>query len=266
VAYEVIRQPDHGRQVLIFESKEQVCRFTVDRFWEISERTINEWGRFSVALSGGKTPQDIYVEIGRVGQGMDWRAIHVFLVDERFVPPDDDRSNFRMIKKTLLDAIPIPVANLHAVATEETDPRTSAKGYEAELMKFFGTGPGSVPAFDMILLGMGEDGHTASLFPGVPDLQNDKRLVRAVEPAGARVARVTLTLPVINGARNVFFLVTGETKARTVRRVVEEQDPTLPASLVRPLEGALLFLCDREAGSLLDIDKGEAKSVSAGVV
>ncbi len=227
----------------------------VDRFRKIWEKAVSERGRFSVALSGGTTPKDLYMEIGRKGSAWDWKDIHVFLVDERFVPPTDDRSNYRMIKESLLDCIPIPAANVHPIDTGQTDPRASAKAFEAGLMRFFDTGKGGVPAFDLIMLGLGEDGHTASLFPGLPDLRSDTHLVRAVEPAGERVARVTLTLPVINNGRNVIFLVTGETKARTVRRAVQEQDPNLPASLVQPREGTLFFVCDRDAGSMLDMDK-----------
>jgi 6-phosphogluconolactonase len=256
VAHDLTRESDRGRQVLVFQNKADIYRFVTDRFLDLSKRAVVEHNRFSVALSGGKTPIDLYTEIGRLEQGIDWKSIHLFLVDERVVPLDDSQSNYGMIKGRLLDAIPIPTTNVHAVAYE-TDPSTSARKYETELKKFFDVGPGGVPAFDLILLGMGEDGHTASLFPELPDLQNDDRMVRAIEPSGERVARVTLTLQVINHGRNVFFLVTGQAKARIVRRVVEEQDPSLPASLVRPVEGALIYLLDGEAGSMLSTGKAE---------
>jgi 6-phosphogluconolactonase len=241
-----------GREILVFPTKEEMGRFVADRFRETSEKAITGQGLFSVALSGGKTPAGPYGEIARIGRGVDWKKVHVFLVDERFVPYDDERSNYGMIKKSLLDSIPIPSANVHPVATEG-DPPTSAEAYESELRGFFTAGRG-VPAFDMVVLGMGEDGHTASLFPGKPHSVDDGHLVRAVGPDEEGLSRVTLTLPVINRGRLVLFLVTGMAKAGTVARVVEGSDPTLPASLVRPVEGELLFLLDREAAFMLRAD------------
>jgi 6-phosphogluconolactonase len=263
VAHDVVRGPDDSPFVLVFESREQMWTFMVGRFREISERAIRERGRFSAALSGGKTPEDLYLEMGRVGQDMEWRDIHIFLVDERFVPPGDDRSNYGMIKRALLDRVPIPAANVHPVETEESDAHTSARKYEADLQGFFDTGPGTIPEFDMILLGMGQDGHTASLFPGLPDLRLERRLVRGVEATPESVARVTLTLPVINRGRTVFFLVTGKAKADIVRRVVEEREPGLPASQVLPVKGALFFVCDGEAASMLDKGRGGAKTAQS---
>lgn len=260
MAHDIVRGPYDGPPVLVLETREEMWRFMVGRFREISERAIRERGRFSAALSGGKTPEDLYIELGLVGQDMEWRNIHVFLVDERFVPLGDARSNYGMIKRTLLDKVPIPAANVHPIETEESDLRTSALKYEADVQRFFGTGPGTIPAFDMILLGIGQDGHTASLFPGLSDLRVGSRLVREVEALPESVARVTLTLPVINHGRTVFFLVTGKAKADMVRRVVEERDPGLPASQVLPVEGELFFVCDGEAASMLDKGLGRAKT------
>ncbi|MGD0657417.1 MAG: 6-phosphogluconolactonase [Syntrophorhabdales bacterium] len=260
MAHDVVRRPYGRPPVLVLETREEMWTFMVGRFREKSERAIRERGRFSAGLSGGKTPEDLYLEMGRVGQDTEWGNIHIFLVDERFVPLGDDRSNYGMIKRTLLDKVPIPAANVHSIETEESDLRTSALNYEADLQRFFGTGPATIPAFDMILLGMGQDGHTASLFPGLSDLRVEKRLVREVEATLGTAARVTLTLPVINHGRTVFFLVTGKAKAGIVRRVVEERDPDLPASLVAPLEGELFFVCDGEAASMLDKSTGRAKT------
>ncbi len=263
MAHDLVRGPDDGPPVLVFERREQMGAFMVGRFREISERAIRERGRFSAALSGGETPRDLYLEMGRVGQDMEWRNIHIFLVDERFVPRDDERSNYGMIRRTLLDKVPIPAANVHPIETGEPDPRTSARKYEAHLRRFFGAGPGTTPELDMILLGMGQDGHTASLFPGLDDVRLEGRLVREVEAAPDSVARVTLTLPIINRGRTVFFLVTGKAKADIVRRVVEERDPCLPASQVQPAGGALFFVCDREAASMLDKGMGWAKTAQS---
>jgi 6-phosphogluconolactonase len=258
VAYELIRQVDHGRQVLIFQRKEEIHRYVADLFLDISKKAIGDEGRFSVALSGGKTPEGLYHELGRSARTADWKAIHIFLVDERVVPVDDDRSNYKMIRQSLIEAVPIPSANVHPVATTG-DPATSARNYETELIRFFDLKPGDHPAFDLILLGMGEDGHTASLFPGLPDIQSDKRLVRAIEANGERTARITLTLPVINQGKRVFFLVTGTAKARPIQRVVEEEDLSLPASLVHPASGPVVILLDRDAGALLRANGAEER-------
>jgi 6-phosphogluconolactonase len=130
--------------------------------------------------------------------------------------------------------------------------------YEDELTSFFRLVPGSAPVFDLILLGLGEDGHTASLFPGLSNLENDSRLVRAIEPYGQQIARISMTLRTINHGRSVFFLVTGGAKAKTVLRVVEEEDRSLPATLVRPVKGDLFYILDKEAGSLLSQDRLKA--------
>ena len=259
MVYELIQRPDKARQVLIFQRPEEIHRYMADRFLDVSKKAISDEGRFCIALSGGKTPEGLYTEIGRTARGADWKAIHVFLVDERYVPADDDRSNYKMIRRTLVEAVPIPSANVHPIGTT-SDPQASARNYEAELKKFFDLGPGSLPAFDLILLGMGEDGHTASLFPGLPDIREDRHLVRAIDGSEERTGRITLTLPVINQAKRVFFLVTGIAKAGTVHRVVEKEDLSLPAALVHPAKGSLVMLLDRDAGSLVEAGGAEEKS------
>jgi len=260
VAHHVVEGSGKGRHLLVFESKEPMWAYMVGRFRELSDEAIGEAGRFSAALSGGKTPEGLYLEIARKGQDMAWKSTHIFLVDERFVPFSDERSNFGMIRRTLLDRVPIPGANAHPIETERADPPASAREYEAALRGFFASAEGNIPKFDMILLGLGEDGHTASLFPGLADGCAEKQLVRGVEAAGERVARITLTLPVINRGRTVFFLVTGKGKAEIVRRVVREREPGLPASLVEPEGGALFFVCDRDAASLLEEGAGKART------
>lgn len=248
-------QQDAPGRVLVFPDAEGMGRFVARTFGEISAAAIGERGCFLVALSGGKTPIESYREIARDRDAIDWKRVHVFLVDERFVPYHDEQSNYGMIKRSLLHDVGIPQANVHPVPIEG-DPATSAERYESELRAFMSSDRDS-PTFDMILLGMGEDGHTASLFPGTQILGDDEHLVRAAGPDGARIARVTLTLPVINRGRNVVFLVSGTAKAGTVRRVIEEKDPGLPASLVRPARGELFFLLDEEAASTLALRGGE---------
>jgi 6-phosphogluconolactonase len=229
------------------------------RFLRASQGAIAARGCFVAALSGGHTPVDLYREIARIGGALDWEKTHLFLVDERLVPYEDSRSNFGMIKKTLLDAVPLRRSNVHPVSVDPPDPHVSAKMYEDDIRAFFQAAPGVMPRFDLVLLGLGEDGHTASLFPGTPIPGDAIHAVGAVAESEGRTSRVTLTLPVINNAREVIFLVTGKGKAPIVRRVVEERDAHLPASLVTPAEGRLSFLCDREAASALQGVKTEGK-------
>jgi 6-phosphogluconolactonase len=226
--------------------------FIIAKWHEISSEAIRERGYFAVALSGGKTPVPLYRKLAKEqGEIMPWDKTHVFLVDERFVALTDSDSNYRMIRETLLDAVPIPSGNVHFVQTGLADPVEAAGRYGADLAGFFRLPKGIFPEFDLILLGLGEDGHTASLFPGSPTLNEKKRLVSAVILGGEMHNRITLTLPVLNNARNVFFCVTGKVKARVLRDVVEKRRASFPASLVSPERGRLLFLADAEAGGLL---------------
>ena len=148
---------------------------------------------------------------------------------------------------------------MHPVPVDHADPHVSARIYEDDIRAFFHAAPGAMPRFDLILLGIGEDGHTASLFPGTPLLGDTTHAVGAVAEGEGRTGRVTLTLPVINNASEVVVLVTGTSKAPIVRRVIEERDTRLPASLIAPTEGRLSFLCDREAASELDGVKADGK-------
>lgn len=246
--------------VLIFETKDDLHSFVVDMFRRLSRQRIEEAGLFHVALSGGATPVPLYRKLAESGTSLQWDRTHVFLVDERFVPPADTQSNYRMIRETLLDRVRIPSGNVHPVPTEGMRLDAAAKEYERELARVLKPEPGTLPAFDLVLLGLGEDGHTASLFPGAPPFDERERFVRPVAAAGDRVARVTLTLPVINTGRNILFIVAGGGKAGVVKRVVEERDPALPASHVEARSGEVLFLCDREAASQLSADRLEGQA------
>ncbi len=239
------------RDIRVFGSKSELFAFTADRIRTASQAAIAARGCFAAALSGGQTPVGLYIEIARPGGTLDWEKIHIFLVDERLVPDSDSRSNFGMIKKTLLDAVSIPRSNVHPIPVDCVDPHVSATMYEEDIRAFFRVPPVAMPRFDLVLLGMGEDGHTASLFPGAPLLDETARAVGAVAEGEGRTARVTLTLPVINNAREVVFLVTGKGKAPIIRRMVEEGDMRLPASRVAPINGRFSFLCDKEAASEL---------------
>lgn len=228
----------------------EMVAFLIGRVGEIAEGAIDARGRFTAALSGGATPVELYRRLGAEGR-VPWETTHVFLVDERFVPFSDLQSNYRMINRTLLAGAAIPRANVHPYMITNAGPEESARSYEQELRSFFGLQAPAVPRFDLVLLGMGEDGHTASLFPGSPALQERRRLVLAVPPAESRVARLTLTLPVINAGRSIFFFVAGRNKADAVKAVIEKGDTDLPAAHVRADDGRLVFLCDKEAAALL---------------
>lgn len=237
-------------EYLVFHSVESMWKFMGKKWKEISLAAIRENGFFSVALSGGKTPIGLYQYLASL-KGLPWIKTHIFLVDERFVPATDTDSNYRMIRETFLNRISPASENIHPVSTDEPSLQESARRYEEELRAFFELQPGGLPHFDMILLGLGEDGHTASLFPGTKALKERNHLAAPVMLETALHDRITLTLPVINNAGNVFFLVKGASKAEVLKKLIDEKDRTLPASMVRPEKGRLFFLMDKEAGSKL---------------
>jgi 6-phosphogluconolactonase len=176
-----------------------------------------------------------------------------FWGDERLVPPDDAESNYRMARETLLSKVPIPPANIFRVPTEDSDAQAVAESYEQTLRKFFHAGAGEFPRFDLILLGMGPDGHTASLFPESAALQEKSRLVVANWVEKLKTSRITFTLPLLNAARCVAFLVGGMDKATVLREVLEGKAPgeKYPSKLVRPSDGKLIWFVDRAAASEL---------------
>ena len=226
----------------------------VDKWKSLSNDAFGGQGIFTAALSGGNTPRDFYVALaGLTDEGM-WRKAHVFMVDERYVPPTDSDSNYGMLSRLLLDKVPIPAGNRHPVPVQEKTLEKTAENYEAAIRTFFRLGKQEFPQFDLIMLGLGEDGHTASLFPSQDALKEREHLVYPVRKAPKAHARVTLTLPVINHARNVVFLVTGREKAAAAKGVLEERDPALPAFMIRPETGNLSFLLDRAAASLLSAE------------
>jgi 6-phosphogluconolactonase len=206
-------------------------------------------GRFAVALSGGSTPRRLYRRLGSDPwrARLPWDRCHLFFGDERAVPPDHPDSNYRMVRETLLDAVPIPAAQVHRIRAEADDPERAAHDYEDELAAFFGRGV--PPRFDLVLLGMGEDGHTASLFPGSPVLEERRRWVAAPWVEAKQARRLTLTLPVLNQAALVLFLVCGPDKAGTLPRVLrpETGTPLPPAARIAPATGRLVWLLDGDA-------------------
>ena len=242
------------REVLIFQKIDELYDFFIKKWKEISEKAIEERGIFTVALSGGETPVEFYQRLSDSKNSFPWGKTHIFLADERFVSFDEPDSNYGMIEEALLRHIAIPAENIHSVHIYKT-PEISAKRYEEEIKTFFRLKEDKFPQFDLIILGIGEEGHTASLFPGDSALLETHRLTAVVHLDNERHERVTLTLPVINHVRNIIFLVLGESKAEIIREVLENPQSNLPASHVRPASGEIFFLLDKEAGSLLNKDK-----------
>jgi 6-phosphogluconolactonase len=241
----------HGQNVCVFDRKDDISSFVIETWREVSQKAIERKGLFSVALSGGKTPINLYYQLSGVKQRLPWEKTHIFLVDERFVPFGHNDSNYRMLKETLLDHIPILSGNIHPIPTERSTPWASAIAYEEDIQIFFNLPSGQYPEFDLILLGIGEDGHTASLFPASPVLKEEGHLAAAVILDETRHSRVTLTLPVINHAKHILFLVVGKNKAPVLRKIIDKEDTSLPASMVHPHQGELIFAIDREASSQL---------------
>ena len=211
-------------------------------------------GRFTAALSGGRTPVELYSLLARepFESRIPWACVHLFWVDERCVPPDHEESNYGMARELLLDHVPIPPANIHRMHGE-MDPAYAAARYEEGLRQFFASAGDAFPAFDLVLLGLGEDGHTASLFPGTRAVKETVRWVLGYHVDAQKGWRITLTPPVINAAREVVFIVAGGGKASVLRDVLEgpNRPDVLPAQIVRPGGGEPLWMVDRNAAALL---------------
>jgi 6-phosphogluconolactonase len=222
---------------------------------EAAVRLINDsvrlHGRFSVALAGGSTPRSLYhLLASQFRDQIPWTKVHVFWGDERYVPPGDPQSNYRMAREALLDHVPCPAGNVHPMPTHLSDPDVAARDYENTLRGYFSK---EWPHFDLVLLGLGEEGHTASLFPRSAALEEKQRWVIAVEAPAEPPLRLTLTLPVFTHAANVHFLVGGSNKARALHQVLTgSPDPkNYPAAGVRPVQGTVIWWVDRQAAVLV---------------
>jgi 6-phosphogluconolactonase len=243
------------REIRIFPSLEDLSRQAATDFAERA-RARHALGRsFSAALSGGATPRRLYELLASppISSRIDWNKAHLFQVDERCVPPDDTQSNFRLIREALLRRVALPAANFHRMAAEQADREGATRAYAAEIARVLKPRADAPPRFDWVLLGMGTDGHTASLFPGSRAVQERTEWVRPnfVEKLGAW--RITLTLPVLNAAARVVFLVSGGEKAETLARVLEgpAMPEELPAQAVEPREGTVAWYVDEAAAGVL---------------
>jgi 6-phosphogluconolactonase len=203
----------------------------------------------TMALSGGSTPRHMH-EILAQRPHVDWSKVHVFWGDERTVPPDHEESNFRMAKESLLERVSVPNDHIHRMAGEK-DPDVAAKEYEQTISQVFGVRPPEIPRFDVILLGMGADGHTASLFPGTDALDERERYVVANHVPQQNTDRLTLTFPVLNAARLVIFMVAGADKADAVQQCLSGEQAIHPAARVQPTDGQCRWLLDAEAAARL---------------
>ena len=221
-------------------------------FVSIGQAAIATRSRFTVALSGGSTPKSLYSLLAAKYAAFDWERTFLFFGDERHVPPDHPDSNYRMVNEALLTKISIPAENVIRVKAENPDAATSALEYENELRRFFALKSGEFPRFDLILLGVGPDGHTASLFPGSEGLKEQSRLVIANWVEKFNTHRLTFTFPVLNHAAHVVFMASGPDKADMVRQVLEGKHmPPYPSQQVQPSDGTLLWMLDESASKQL---------------
>jgi 6-phosphogluconolactonase len=214
-------------------------------------------GYFSIALAGGSTPRRLYALLAGIEndfhEGFPWEKTHFFWGDERHVPPDHPDSNYRMAFETMLSKVPVPPSHLHRIKGENSDASRAAENYEQDLTQHFRLSRGAWPQFDLVLLGLGPDGHTASLFPNTEVLDETVRLAAAVWVPKFHASRITLTAPILNHASHILFLVSGKDKSEALREVLrgEFQPHRFPAQLIQPIQGNLQWLADREAASLL---------------
>jgi 6-phosphogluconolactonase len=242
-------------QELFAAAAEEVVRAATD--------AVAERGRFAIALSGGSTPKSLFNLLATNARtSLPWDRMFFFWGDERHVPPTDADSNYRMAEETMLSKIPVAAGNVFRIAAENPDAAAAAEAYEQTLRKFFGLEPGAFPRFDLILLGMGPDGHTASLFPGTAALEEKSRLVVANWVEKLKTSRLTFTLPVLNAARCAAFLISGTDKAPMVKTVLESDAPgeQYPSKLVRPTDGKLIWILDRAAASGLSSVPGSSST------
>lgn len=222
---------------------------------EIIERAVKERKKCMIALSGGNTPRKLYERLAseEFVSRIPWESTYWFFGDERHVPPDHDDSNYKMASDSLLSNVPIPTGNIHRIMTEKPDPPTIAASYELTLMKVFNLAPGELPVFDLMFLGVGADGHVASLFPHSDALQVTARMATANKIPETENWRITMTFPVINEAKQLLFLVAGEDKAEALRQVLEgpSNPEEFPAQLIRQKRGFQLWLIEKSAAALL---------------
>ncbi|HWM91493.1 MAG TPA: 6-phosphogluconolactonase [Thermoanaerobaculia bacterium] len=242
-------------ELRVLEDLDELARAAAEEITRSAEEAVAARGRFTIALSGGGTPKPVYHLLAEepYRDRIDWSRMHVFWGDDRHVPPDHPESNFGMAHDALLSKVPVPPDNIHRMRAEKPDAEKAAEEYAWTLRSAFNLEEGEWPRFDLVLMGIGEDAHTASFFPGSEAVRERSRLVIAPWVSSLGTFRITLTAPVFNRAALALFLVSGEKKAEALRAVLEGdfQPDRFPAQVIRPEEGRLLWLVDRSAAGLL---------------
>ena len=243
----------NGENTILCQNPSDLARRAAEEFVRLANLYVTENGRFSVVLSGGSTPKSLYTLLATPGfcNSIRWSQVYLFWGDERCVPLDHPDSNYRMAHEALISKVPIPKENIFRMKGERS-PQDAADEYEQELIKYFNLTEATLPCFDLILLGLGEDGHTASLFPGSIALTETKHLVTAPYVEHLKTHRLTLTLPVLNNSAFIFFLVAGINKAPVLREVLqsESDDNDFPAQKIKPQKGKLVWFVDKAAANL----------------
>lgn len=249
---ETLMTGDLRRQIQILPGLEAISRLAASFLVETGRNAIDRKERFAVAISGGSTPRKLYGLLGseEYRHQIDWHGVHFFWVDERCVPREHAESNFKAASDAFLSKISMPDGNIHRIKGEEF-PSKASREYQEELWKFFGRS--GFPVFDLIILGVGEDGHTASLFPGSEALGEKERWIVPIYLRKPKINRVTLTLPVLNNASQTLFLVAGPSKAGVLSEILENEQnrAKYPAGLIDPVHGDVLWLIDHEAAGKL---------------
>jgi len=239
-------------KVKVYPNPEKLSESTADFIVETALSAVEYHGRFTWALSGGHSPQQTYKMLASepLRDRMPWEKTYIFWGDERFVPPDDPDNNARMAREVLLDHVPVPSDHILPIPTDGT-PESAAERYGNKLKSIFEE---ELPQFDLVMLGLGENGHTASLFPGTDVLEEQTKWVAPVSPEDTRQERITLTIPVINNARNILLLAYGQNKAVVLHQVLEgkKRPRKLPAQLIHPEKGELYWFVDDDAASKLE--------------
>ena len=242
--------------IQVFDGAEALCRAAAGEFVRAAAEAIASRGAFHVALSGGSTPKTLYSMLASddgLRARLPWDKIHFFWGDERHVPPDHEDSNYRMANEAMLSKSPVDPAKVWRIRGELPDASQAAREYEQTLQQVFHLASGQLPKFDLVLLGMGPDGHTASLFPGTKALNERERLVVSNWVGKFYTDRITMTAPVLNAAKSVLFLVHGADKAQPLKAVLEGplEPLQLPSQLIRPENGQLTWLVDHTAARML---------------
>ena len=240
------------RTIEVLATAPDVFHAAAEEFVRLARTAIGAQGRFTVALSGGSTPKALYSLLASNYTNFAWDRVFLFFGDERHVPPTDPDSNYRMVNESLLSKIAIPATNVYRMKAENSDADAAAADYEKQLKGFFELEAGNFPRFDLILLGLGPDGHTASLFPDSEGLKEQSRLVIANWVEKFKTFRISFTFPVLNNAREVMFMAAGADKADIVHQVLEGKNATeFPSQQVQPSDRKLIWMLDEAAAAKL---------------